>query len=245
MATKGKYGKIMFSEEDIQFIKDNFQSMTNQQIADALGLKKTRVRTKAYELGLKRMELEYWTPKQVKFLKENYKEIGDSELAEIFSAKWYKAKGWTKKHIEKKRRYLKLKRTKLQIKKIHKRNVLMGRFKDCPINAWKTRGVAKIGDKRVWYRQDDTPFVVIKEKYGFVHYNRWLWEKHFGPIPKGMNVKITSDDKINYTEKDLILITNAENAILNSKNRLPPELQETFRLIKKINKQYLKMMKNE
>lgn len=236
MATIGKYGKIIFSQSDIKFVKDNFMSMTNQQIADALGLKLTRCRTLMYELGLKRMELQYWTDEQTSFLIKHYKDIGDSELAEIFDVKWQKDKGWTKKHIEKKRRYLKLKRTKSQIKKIHQRNVLMGRFKDCPVNAWKTRGVAKVGEKRVWFRNDNSPFVVIKKRNGFVSYNRWLWEKHFGDIPEGMNVRITSDDKINFTEKDLVLVTNTENAALNSKNRLPPELKEANRMIKNIEK---------
>ncbi len=43
MATIGKYGKVIFSDEDIQFIKDNFQPMTNDLIADALGLKKKQL----------------------------------------------------------------------------------------------------------------------------------------------------------------------------------------------------------
>ena len=37
MPTIGKYGKILFSNEDLQFIKDNFQLMTNAQIAEKLG----------------------------------------------------------------------------------------------------------------------------------------------------------------------------------------------------------------
>ena len=103
MPTTTKYNKIVFSDAEIQFIKDNFATMTNQQLADALGQKKTIVRTTGYKLGLKRMTLEYWTPPMVQFLRDNYQQMGDVELAEIFENEWPKNKPWCKKHIEKKR----------------------------------------------------------------------------------------------------------------------------------------------
>lgn len=240
----GKRNKIILSPEEINFIKDNWESMTNPQLAEALGLKLTKLRDFLRELGLKRMELEYWTEPQILFLKKHYKEIGDSELAEIFDLKWHKNKGWSKKHIEKKRRYLKLKRTKLELKKINKRNTLMGRFKICNIKRWEATGVTPVGEKRVWYHNADAPYVVIKTKKGFEPYNRWLWEKHFGPIPKGMNVRIMSNDRINFTEKDLVLITNAENSALNSSNRLPKEFRETLHLVNKLNRILTKKQKS-
>lgn len=128
MATIGKYGKVEFSESDLEFIKQNFQSMTNQQIADSLGLKKTTVRTKAYELGLQRMKLEYWPPAAVQFLKDNYHLIGDRELCRIFNEKYPKTKGWTSKHIQKKMEYLGLKRNKLNWFTIKERNRDNGSF---------------------------------------------------------------------------------------------------------------------
>lgn len=234
MATKGKYGKIIFSDADIQFIKDNFSTMTNQQIADALGLKITKVRTKAYELGLKRMELQRWTKKQEKFLKENYKEIGDTELAEIFEVKWFKSKGWTKKHIEKKRRYLKLKRSHIEKKNIKERNRLMGRFSMCALKRWETTGQFPIGTKRVWKRKDNSLFVVIKTKSGFVHYNRYLWESEKGTVPKGMNVVIKKGaNPIDYNIDDLEILTDEELIKRNWHERYPIELR---RSIKKVNK---------
>ncbi|MBU2923030.1 hypothetical protein KO504_16900 [Winogradskyella psychrotolerans] len=237
MATKGKYNKIIFSPEDIAYLKANFKTKTNRQISDALGLKMTRVRTKAYELGLKRMELQRWTPEQVQFLKDNYKTIGDTELAEIFTTKWEKPKGWTKKHIEKKRRYLKLKRTKTELQNIHNRNVKKGRFSMCAAHMWKTIGQAPIGEIRIWHTEHNTPFLVIKQKNGFVHYNRWLWKKHKGSIPKNMNVVVKENaDRTNYAIKDLELLTNAQLALRNSKNRVPPEFKETQKLLKELNK---------
>jgi len=232
----GRWNKIILDEDDIQFIRSNWQKKTNKELADALGLKLTKLRGFLSEMGLRRMELEYWTEPQINFLKAHYKEYGDTELAEIFEVKWHKKKGWTKKHIEKKRRYLKLKRTAVQKKQIQIRNTKMGRFSMCAKKRWETTGVAPEGEKRVWFHSDNTPLVVIKTNHGWVHYNRWLWEKHFGAIPEGMNVRINSDERINFTKEDLILVTNAENSALNSKNRLPPEARETKKILNKLTK---------
>lgn len=128
MATIGKYGKIEFSPQDIQFIKANFQSMTNEAIAAALGLKKTSVRMKAYELGLQRMELEYWPPEAVEFLKANFHKIGDREMCRLFNAGYPKQKGWTTKHIQKKMSQLKLNRNKQNWLDIMERNRQNGSF---------------------------------------------------------------------------------------------------------------------
>ncbi len=128
MAIIGKYNKVIFLPEDIQFIKDNFYNMTNQQLADALGLKKTIVRTKAYELGLKRMTLEYWPTEAVEFLKANYREIGNVEIVHLFTEKYPKEKGWSTSHIDKKLEQLHLKRNKQDWYNIIERNRQNGSY---------------------------------------------------------------------------------------------------------------------
>jgi len=128
MASKGKYGKVVFSDEDIQFIKDNFQAMTNQQIADALGLKKTRVRMKAYELGLQRMNLEYWPGDAIDYLKANYRIMGNREIVRHFKVTFPKQKGWTVSHIDKKLEQLDLKRNIQDRYLITERNRQNGSF---------------------------------------------------------------------------------------------------------------------
>lgn len=186
-------------------------------MADALGLKLTLVRMKCYELGLKRMELEYWTVAQVKYLKSNYKKIGDKELAEIFNKRWHKAKGWTHKHIEKKRKYLKLKRTQKQIVAIRKRNVDNGRFAMCPVKAWKVRGITPDGTIRYWrkWNSQDT-FPVIKVDGKFVHWGRWTWEQKYGSIPAGMNVVFKDGNQYNLKDDNLELLSNAQLSYRNS-----------------------------
>lgn len=107
-----------WTDQDIQFLKDNFSSMTSFELAKALGKKRTIVRMKYKQLGLKKMDLEYWTDEMVKFLIDNYKNIGDVEIAEIFDLRYPKKKGWSKKHISKKRSQLDLIRSPQEIQKI-------------------------------------------------------------------------------------------------------------------------------
>lgn len=237
--------KITLEPYEEQFIKDNFHRMTNSEIAEALDLKVSKLRGFAYNMGLKRMELQYWTDEQVSFLKENYKQMGDTELTEIFEVKWYKEKGWKKGQIEKKRRYLNLKRTLAQREKIKKRNTLMGRFKGGANKRWEVTGVTPEGEKRIWYNHDNRPFVVIRLKSGFVHYNPWLWEQYYGKPPKGYVVRNFSDNLLDVSISDLKLVTRAQNAALNSRNRLPPELQQTKKLINKLSRAIKNQEKNE
>jgi hypothetical protein len=241
MATIGKYGKIIFSEQDIQFIKDNFHTMTNDAIAAALGLKKTRVRTLAYEMGLKRMELEYWTPTQVAFLKENYQSMGDVMIAEIFENEWPKNKPWTKKHIEKKRRYLALKRTKIELQEVHLRNKISGRLAVANRKRWEATGSNAIGTIVVW-NCNSYKIAQIKTTNGYTSYNRWLWEQHHGAIPAGYNIVKKEGCPEIATIQFLEQITKEEHAIRNKQkyNQLPPELKQLITLKNKINKQIKK-----
>ena len=156
MATIGKQGKIQFSEDDLNFIKTNFKTMTNQQIADSLGLKKTRVRMKAYELGLQRMQLEYWPVNAVNYLKLNYKLMGNLEIVRYFSIDFPKAKGWTTRHIDKKLEQLALKRNKQDFYNITERNRQNGSY-GTPNPKLKRKLMPKI-----WLKLDPRTIVEVK-----------------------------------------------------------------------------------
>lgn len=224
------HNKIHWSDNDIQFIRDNFFKMTNKQLADSLGMKITTVRTKCYELGLKRMDLEYWDEYHVTFLLDNYKEMGDSEIADILQAVDPKNKGWSKKHVEKKRRYLGLKRTEEEKAAIHVRNYELGCYKDCHKKMWDKIGRAKNGEIREWqhsYSTNSRNFKVIKTDEGFVHYAPWLYRKHFGEIPEGLIVTFKDGDSLNVVPENLELIDRAEHARRNKDlGSYPPDLKE-------------------
>jgi hypothetical protein len=203
--------KLIWTEDMLTFLKMNYQTMTNKEMAEALGLRLTSTRTKLYELGFKRMEMEYWTAEQIKYLQDYYKTMGDVELAEIFNKNWHKEKGWTKKHIEKKRRYLKLKRTEEQKFKILLRNIDQGRMDNChwanaklrfqlPIGSIITRTIGGYKTK------------LIKIKGGFKKLALVNYEKHIGHIPSGLLVIMKDGNPLNCNPKNLTLITREEQS---------------------------------
>lgn len=210
-------GKIEFSNEQIVFIENNWETMTNPQLAKAIGCTLTILRNWLYENGLLKMEMEYWTPEQEIYLQEMYHFYGDVELAEIFDEKWFKQKGWTKKHIEKKRRYLKLKRTQEEIKAIHQRNVDEGRFLQCAIKRWATTGQAPEGEIRYWRENGGRFTPRIKIDGRFIHYGRYRYEQLHGEIPEGMNVCFIDNDPGNLADSNLGLLSDADLSRRNSK----------------------------
>lgn len=92
-------GKIVLTKDQEDFLRSNWDKMTNRQLAKALGLNLTTTRSRLYALGLKRMEMEYFTEEMEDFLRDNYREIGDVEMAEMFEEIYPKKKPWTEKHI--------------------------------------------------------------------------------------------------------------------------------------------------
>ena len=77
--------------------------------------------------------------------------------------------------------------------------------------------------------------------------NRYTWEQHNGPIPKGMVVVYKDGNYLNNDIDNLLMITKKENMARNTIQRLPKELQQVMRLkcklIKKINNNGTKQTK--
>lgn len=196
----------------IAFIRKNYSSMTNQEMADHFGIKIQALRPILYELGYKRIELQYWTKEQIDWLISNYRVMGDKEIAENFNRLFHKKKRWTLKHIEKKRSYLKLKRTRTELKAIKERNRKNGAWAMCASKRWDKTGRAKEGEIRYWRRIDGKMIPYIKVNGRFVPWNRWA----VGRGAEGMNVIFKDGNHRNLSPDNLEIITNAEHARRNS-----------------------------
>lgn len=118
---KTKWTQVMDS-----FLQENFLSKTNPELAAALDLTLTVTRNRLRELGLKRIEMEYWTDEQIQYLKANFRTTGDVEIAEYFETQFPKNKPWGKQHIRKKRVYLQLYRTQQESALIASQNAMPG-----------------------------------------------------------------------------------------------------------------------
>lgn len=198
-------GKIVWTKDEIKYIKDHFHSSTNVQLAKALNKKLTVLRAKCRELGLLHMQLEYWTEEQVQCLRELYQTIGDSQLAALFQERWPKNKGWTNKHIEKKRKYLKLKRTTGEEFLIR-----TGRFNASDYKDFDGKQFPE-GKKRLWFRNGKYRWV-IKIGKSFTPYHRYKWEKLHGPIPSDKKLLFKDGDTTNCRMSNLVLLSRSDLA---------------------------------
>jgi hypothetical protein len=111
-----------WTDEMIDYLKENFNHKTNKELADHLNVRLTVLRNKTRELGLKKYEIEYWTDDMIRFLEENYKTMGDVEIKEVFEKRWPKKKGWKRGAIRKKRRQMGLERTGEEVEAILSRH---------------------------------------------------------------------------------------------------------------------------
>jgi len=180
-------------------------------MADILNLPMHRIRHESYKLGLYRMKMHYWTEEQTAFLVENYKEIGDTELAAIFEEKFPCQRKWTKKHIEKKRKYLDLHRTKEERYLIARRNISNGMYIDS--RATKNANYPPKPDGTIVY-WGKRPYIKVNGEY-----KQWglhTWKQAHGTPPKGYVVKLIDGDFHNLKLENLMLITRAENARINN-----------------------------
>lgn len=69
--------KIQWTKSQEDFIRRNHGRLTNVEMAKRLDVRLTSLRTKCYSMGLKQMELQYWTQDQIDFLLAYYPLMGD------------------------------------------------------------------------------------------------------------------------------------------------------------------------
>jgi hypothetical protein len=205
------------------FIRRNFDKMTNREIAKALGLTLSMTRKLCHEMKLYRQLMEYWTDEQVQYLKDNYRHIGDTELAAIFNSKWKKDKGWTLKHIEKKRLYLKLKRTTEELNAIRDRNVeacIWSRGKGK--TRWTSYGISKEGEIRFAVLPSGRLVPMIKVGSDWLAWARRTWEQVHGPTKPGEFIVFKNDDPMEYVNgiNALEMISREEHLNRNRKKTL-------------------------
>lgn len=79
-----------YTEEEIQYIKDNFDDMTYDELARIMGRPKYSVIDKAANLGLKKTRRSIFSKEEVKIIEENYPFEGESFFKEKIPDKTYK-----------------------------------------------------------------------------------------------------------------------------------------------------------
>lgn len=76
-----------FTEEDVKFLKANYQNMTIEEIAEALGKTYSCVFSKARKIGLSKTGCKNnkWSEEEILFIKEHYQDMTTNEIAEYLN----------------------------------------------------------------------------------------------------------------------------------------------------------------
>lgn len=89
-----------FTESDIEFIRDNYQRMTDTEIGYKLNRNDLSIRLKRFELGLMKVEKKKMSNSDIKFIEENYKNMPRREIAEALNCSINNVKYWVRKFRE-------------------------------------------------------------------------------------------------------------------------------------------------
>jgi len=216
--------KVNWYPDELLFLKENINKLTNQQLLDAINAKRSKpvgysaMRHQFIRMGILRQIQIRWSQEDVNYLKKHFRKKGNVELAILLTKrkKTFRVidgkrvyRQFNKKHVEKKLKLLKLKRTPEEVSAIKKRNIEIGLT---PVitssdNYW-SRGVrqkSKDGDIKIWKRQDGKLIRVIKVDGKFTPYSRWFYHNFISPVPAGMNVFHIDLDPLNDDPENLEL----------------------------------------
>ena len=72
-----------WSNEEIQFLKDNFESTLFSELSKTLGRTESAIRAKCFDLNL--FKNSPWTDDEISFVKENYMEMKMSDISQMLS----------------------------------------------------------------------------------------------------------------------------------------------------------------
>jgi hypothetical protein len=98
----------------------------------------------------------------------------------------------------------------------------------------KPHNTRKVGDTRI---DGKDMFLLIKvADKQWIRKEILIWESVHGKVPKGHVVRVKNPSLNKYDINNLMLITHAENMLLNTIHRHPKELQQAIRTLKKLKK---------
>jgi hypothetical protein len=87
------------------------------------------------------------------------------------------------------------------------------------------------------------PILMILTPDRKIPLQRFIWEREFGPIPKGYNIIFKDRNPLNCNLDNLDLVSNSELMIRNSALRFGPELFRIIQLRGALNRQINKKLK--
>lgn len=199
--------QAILKQAEIKWIRKNLNRFTNIQLLkhvnaqrdEAEQLKITTFRGLLYKKGIKRNKVLRWTEEETKYLLENYKTMGNIELANNLKKR---NRTFKKKNIEKKMILLGIKRTQEELDFIRNAHKSRGVYHRANLKKWQ-ESVIKEGETKVQVI-NGRPQVSIKIDGRLVAYARYRWQQINGKIPDGNKVYFKDFNPLNTEDKNLI-----------------------------------------
>ena len=205
-----KENRSVFSEAEIEKLKELYAWHTNKEIAEIMGFSVDTINNKGSNLGLR---------KDIEFVRE---------LAR---------KNFTPDHPA--RKYW-IKPGHVPINKGLKMEEYMtpDKIEICKRSMFK-KGLVPHNAKPIGYeRINKEGYVEVKTKeprtFEFKH--RLIYEQHFGKIPKGYNVNFKDGDRSNFDPSNLIAMDKGTQMVNNSIVRYPKEVRSAITVVHKLNR---------
>lgn len=226
--------KYNTTEAEKRYLADNFYLKTNGQLhTDFVAMRGEFMPLNSMlnicrNLGLRRGIQIRWSSSDIRFLTDNFRKYGDTELATLFNKRKSTFRvingekvfrKFTHKHIEKKRDLLGLKRTDEEVFNIKMRNVKegIGVYWTSEFNVWSIgkRDMFPEGHIRTWSLNGYIRKVIkINGKFKLLQQHNWELEN--GPIPEGMCLSCKTADALNCDTDNWELLDRKQLAVKNT-----------------------------
>jgi hypothetical protein len=236
---------IKYTEQELDYIRENWQQMSDRQIAEHLGRGVNGIKSKRYNMGL--TQTNHWSAEEVGILKRHYADTSNSDLQELLPDRDEQAiyhKAYTLR-IHKDPEWLNAKRRRQGKRLGHSPEARATRFGKghTPFNKGMKRSEFMSREaievcKQTQFAEGHTPanekydgaisirhnhpdrgeppYMFIRlAKNNWVPYHRHLWKKHRGEIPEGRLISFKNGNSMDCRLDNLECITKAEHARRN------------------------------
>ncbi len=181
------------------------------------------------------MKIRKWTYSEIKFLKENYHNMTNQNIADKLQR--------SLSSIHQKGHLLRLKKDKDFLKELNKQNLGFQRHQFKKGN--RPHNTKDVGYERI--TKDGYVEVKVAGPNVFELKHRWIWKQANGEIPKGYNIQFKDGNRQNCRIDNLYMISRSQQ--LSKENsmfaRYPKELQKLIKVKGALTRQINKRKENE
>jgi hypothetical protein len=238
------HNKNSWTKKEIEYLKANWGHEPLRYIVFELKKSMYAVKKKAAELNLpKNVVVKTWGRRADTILRENYLKLSNIELAKKLNEQLpYYKKSFKATSISSRLVKLGLIRNDQQLAYIKGRNIKNGSMKGKRPSRELEIGHLSLKPDYYNYNGVRKPAYIIKvAKDRWQLFKHYVWEQHWGPVPKGWQVSCLNGNDLNFTIEDLIL-TKKRGSVDKALDELSDNFVMSFFLMHRPDKEEVKAL---